>query len=211
MCGRYLTPAEADLERAWDLKLPADYRQSFNLAPSQLAPIVRPDRDGRRELALLVWGFRPHWAKRAWINARAETVFTSRAFERAARRYRCLVPALGWYEWQGEKPPKQPWLHHLDGFRPFAFAGIWTSGGPELPHSFSILTTDATPALAGIHDRMPVVVDESHYARWLAPDCSEEEAQAILDDNRSDMAVYKVSPYVNKPENNDADCIRPVE
>ncbi|HUF72085.1 MAG TPA: SOS response-associated peptidase [Gammaproteobacteria bacterium] len=211
MCGRYLTPGEADLERAWDLKLPADYRQSFNLAPSQRAPVVRPDREGARELALVVWGFRPQWAKRAWINARSETVFTSRAFEHAARRHRCLVLALGWYEWQGEKAPKQPWLFHVDGFRPFAFAGIWTPGGPELPHSFAILTTDAPPALAGIHDRMPVVVNEADYARWLAPDCGEAEAQAILGNNRSDMAFYKVSPYVNKPEHNDAACIRPVE
>jgi putative SOS response-associated peptidase YedK len=211
MCGRYLTPEEADLERAWELTLPPDYRQSFNLAPSQQAPVVRIDRAGETELGLLVWGFRPRWAKRAWINARSETVFDSRAFERAARRHRCLVPALGWYEWQGEKAPKQPWLFHLDGFRPFAFAGIWTPGGPELPHSFAILTTQAAPALAGIHDRMPVVVDATDYARWLAPDCGEDETQAILGRNRSDMAIYKVSPYVNKPEHDDAACIRPLE
>lgn len=211
MCGRYLTPEEADLERAWDLTAPAEYRRSFNLAPSQQAPIVRLDREGARELTLLVWGFRPHWAKRAWINARSEAVFTSRAFERAARRHRCLVPALGWYEWQGAKAPKQPWVFHLAGFRPFAFAGVWTPGGPELPHSFAILTTDASPGLAGIHDRMPVVVDEADYARWLAPDCDEDEASWILGHHRADMQVYKVSPYVNKPENNDPECIRPFE
>lgn len=211
MCGRYLTPEEADLERAFDLRAPADYRQSFNLAPSQPAPVVRLTPDGRMALDLLVWGFRPYWAKRAWINARSETVFASRAFEKAARQNRCLVPALGWYEWQGEKAPKQPWLFHLDGFRPFAFAGIWTPGGRELPESFAILTTDAAPALAGIHDRMPVVLDEADHAGWLATDCSEAEAGSILARHQSDMSVYKVSPYVNKPANNDAACIRPQE
>lgn len=211
MCGRYLTPEEADLERAWDLTAPPDYRQSFNLTPSQTAPIVRRDGESGTELKLLVWGFRPHWAKRAWINARSETVFSSKAFASAARRHRCLAPALGWYEWQGAKAPKQPWLFHADGFKPFAFAGIWTPGGPELPQSFAILTTDAPPRLAGIHDRMPVVVRESDYDRWLAPDCGEDEAMAILEQHRSDMAVYKVSPYVNKPGHNDAACIRPLE
>jgi putative SOS response-associated peptidase YedK len=58
---------------------------------------------------------------------------------------------------------------------------------------------------------MPVVVGEADYSRWLAPDCSEQEAMAILGNARSDMAFYKVSPYVNEPEHNDAACIRPFE
>lgn len=58
---------------------------------------------------------------------------------------------------------------------------------------------------------MPVVVRESNYDRWLAPDPGKDEAISILERHRSDMAVYQVSPYVNKPENNDAACIRPLE
>jgi len=210
MCGRYLTPEEADLERAFELSAPVDYRQSYNLAPSQLAPVIRPAAAGGRELALLVWGFQPHWARRGWINARSETLFSSRAFAPAARRHRCLVPALGWYEWQGAKPPRQPWLFHLDGFRPFAFAGIFTPGGETTPESFAILTTDAAPALAEIHNRMPVVLNASDYDRWLSPDCDQPEAGDIIARCRGDLSVYKVSPYVNKPQNNDADCIRPL-
>jgi putative SOS response-associated peptidase YedK len=211
MCGRYLTPEEADLERAWDLTAPVDYRQSFNFAPSQLGPVVRPGPDGKPGIDMLVWGFHPHWAKRGWINARAETVFSSRAFAPAAKRHRCLVPALGWYEWQGAKPPKQPWLFHRDGFEPFAFAGIWTAGIEDAPASYAILTTEAAPDIAAIHKRMPVVLDPADYPRWLAADCDQQEAGAILGDNRTDVAVYKVSSYVNKPANNDAECIRPIE
>jgi putative SOS response-associated peptidase YedK len=211
MCGRYLTPEESDLERAWDLS-PADgYIRSWNFAPSQLAPIVRPHAGGGLGLDMLVWGFRPHWAKRAWINARSETVFSSRAFASAARRQRCLVPALGWYEWQGDKPPRQPWLFHFDGFAPFAFAGIWTDDGADGAPGFAILTTEATPAIASIHGRMPVVLSGSDHARWLADDCSPDEASAIIGNNRTDPSVYKVSSYVNKPEHNDAGCIRPAE
>lgn len=211
MCGRYLTPEEADLERAWELDVPAGYRQSFNLAPSQHAPVVRADASAGRRLELLVWGFQPHWARRGWINARSETVFSSRAFAAAARKNRCLVPALGWYEWQGDRPPRQPWLFHRDGFRPFAFAGIWSPGGAELPESFAILTTEAAPDLAQIHKRMPLVLSPNDYGRWLAPDCGEDEARKIIGNHLTDMSVYKVSPYVNKPANNDAACIRPQE
>jgi putative SOS response-associated peptidase YedK len=214
MCGRYLTPEEADLERAFALKAPADYRRSYNFAPSQLAPVITSDSDGsgaNREIVMMIWGFQPHWAKRAWINARSETVFESRAFASAARRHRCLVPALGWYEWQGAEPPRQPWLFHLDGFRPFAFAGIRTGATEERPETFAILTTEAAPEIAEIHKRMPVVLDEADHARWLAADCDQAEATSILGNNYTNMAVYKVSSYVNKPANNDAGCIRPLE
>jgi putative SOS response-associated peptidase YedK len=210
MCGRYLTPDEAALERAWELSAPTGYRQSYNFAPSQLAPVILPGDDNALALDLLVWGFQPHWAKRAWINARSETVFTSRAFAPAAKRHRCLVPAVGWYEWQGAEAPRQPWLFHLDGFRPFAFAGIWTSGAPEKPANFAILTTEAAKDLAHIHGRMPVVLETSDQSRWLSEDCGVDEAEAILDKGVTAFSVYKVSSYVNKPANNDASCIKPV-
>ncbi len=58
---------------------------------------------------------------------------------------------------------------------------------------------------------MPVVLDAADFDRWLAGDCAEDEAQAIIGNNRTDLAVYKVSTYVNKPANNDAACIRPLE
>jgi putative SOS response-associated peptidase YedK len=152
MCGRYVSPDEAALERAWQLSAPAGYRQSYNLAPSQLAPVLLPDEAGGLGLAQLVWGFQPAWAKRGWINARAETVFTSRAFAAAA-----------------------------------------------------------TGKLAEIHGRMPVVLAAADQERRLAADCSAEEAAAILSHNVAAIEVDKVSSYVNKPDHNDAACIKPLK
>lgn len=211
MCGRYLTPAEADLEREWSLSAPAGYLRSYNLAPSQPAPVILPGAADGWALELLVWGYQPGWAKRAWINARSETVFSSRAFARAVRQNRCLVPAIGWYEWQGAKPPRQPWLFHAPGFRPFAFAGIWAPRTSDRPASFAILTAQATPDLAAIHTRMPVVVAGDDHRRWLAEDCNQAEAEAIIGNRANGVSAYKVSAYVNKPEHNDADCIKPLE
>jgi len=210
MCGRYLTPAEADFERGWKLHAPTAYRQSFNLAPSQSAPVLLPAEGGGLRLDLLVWGFQPPWAERAWINARSETVFSSRAFAPAARQHRCLVPALGWYEWQGASPPRQPWVFHLDGFRPFAFAGIFCPARADKPGNFAILTTAAAPGLVHIHGRMPVALDEGEQQGWIDQALTETAALAILERNRRDFSAYKVSAYVNKPANNDAECIAPL-
>jgi putative SOS response-associated peptidase YedK len=213
MCGRFLTPDQAALERYWELKAPADFVQSYNVAPSQLAPVVRMDKDGQLQIHMLVWGYQPDWAKRAWINARSETVFTVKAFATAAHKHRCLVPAMGWYEWQGKEAPRRPFVFHRNGFAPFAFAGIWTAR--KTPdgwvRSFAILTTQATGALREIHDRKPVVLDREHHTAWLAPATPVEDLQAILRVDFAGISTYEISTYVNKPEHNDAQVIQPAE
>ena len=211
MCGRYLTPAEADFERGWKLHAPTAYRQSYNFAPSQLAPVLLPAEAGGLRLEQFAWGFKPAWAERGWINARAETVFSSRAFAPAAKRHRCLVPALGWYEWQGQSAPRQPWLFHLDGFKPFAFAGIFCPAAESGPGTFAILTTEAAAGLAAIHGRMPVVLAEPEQSAWVDTGLAADDARALLDRHVTAFRTYKVSPYVNKPANNDAQCIAPIE
>ena len=213
MCGRYITPEHGDIERHWNLVPHASYRQNFNTAPTQLVPVIFADDDGNTVLGAFRWGFQPHWAKRAWINARSETLFESRAFAPAAKKRRCLVPAVGWYEWQGSRSPKQPYLFHIDGFTPFAFAGIWTvreEEGESL-HNFAIVTRPAIESLEHLHNRMPVIVRRDEEAAWLSAQTTPERAAAMLGEPEVDVRTYKVSTLVNKPANNDARCIVPLE
>src|SRR5690606_30757532 len=108
MCGRYelnATPAEihdhfAALipEHAWRRFTPF---VSYNVAPSLACPVIRySKRDGENVIEPLVWGFRPSWASRSWINARDDRLFTAPAFKDSAAKRRCLVIATGWYEWR---------------------------------------------------------------------------------------------------------------
>jgi putative SOS response-associated peptidase YedK len=105
----------------------------FNIAPSHHVPIVRLDAKGERTVSLVRWGLIPHWTKgkpkTAPINARSETVASSGMFRQAFERRRCLVPADGFYEWQGKKPPKQPYFIHMKDDGLFAFAGLWGGRG----------------------------------------------------------------------------------
>lgn len=212
MCGRYLTPDQSALERYWGLAAPPDFTQSFNVAPSRPAPLIRTDPEGHRVLGMVTWGFRPGWSSRAWINARSESVFSAKAFAAAARRRRCLVPALGWYEWQGEAAPRMPYLFHGNGFAPIAFAGIWTAretaGGWE--RSFAILTRAAAERFAAIHDRMPVVLRPEDYAAWLDSSSTEPDLEGVLARPLDGIEFYRVSDYVNKPAHDDARCIAPL-
>jgi putative SOS response-associated peptidase YedK len=74
------------------------------------------------------WGFTPHWAdanhKLKPINAKCETVATSPMFRDAFKRRRCLIPADGFYEWRGAKPPKVPHFIRMRDDGPFCFEGI---------------------------------------------------------------------------------------
>jgi putative SOS response-associated peptidase YedK len=214
MCGRFISPSESDIERYWHLVPGEAYRQSFNVAPSQDVWVIRHDSQGIRTVAPLRWGFRPVWAKREWINARAETVFDTRAFAAAAKSNRCIVPAIGWYEWSGEKPARQPHVLHLDGFKPFAFAGIYTARESDSgwERSFAILTRRATDAIATIHDRMPVVLTAEQQARWLDAAASRAALEALLAP-APDAAIqsYPVSTLVNRPANDTPECMQPAD
>ena len=69
---------------------PADFKNRYNQAPTENAPMMRI-KDGHRELIILRWG----WGKmkvtpREWINACAETIGTPPYIE-SFRLRRCLI------------------------------------------------------------------------------------------------------------------------
>jgi len=130
-------------------------------------------------VAMLRWGLVPIWAKEMkfgarCINARAETLASTPAFRLAYRKRRCLVPLNAFFEWTGEPGHKIKWRIGLKDEPLFALAGLWewwkdpaSQLGVE---TYTIVTTRANDLLAPIHDRMPVVIAERDYDRWLDAD-----------------------------------------
>jgi putative SOS response-associated peptidase YedK len=223
MCGRYsiTTPTEALRQLMGFLDL-LNLEPRYNLAPTQLAPVVRLEADGKaRRLVLLRWGLIPSWAKDAkigaqCINARSDGVAEKPAFRSAVRRRRCLVPADGWYEWKAAGKTKQAYRIVLAAGGPFAFAGIWESWrSPEgaSVESFAVITTDASPDIAPIHHRQPVVLEPDQYALWLEPgEARLEDQLALLKPSRPGLlSGYAISSRVNHVKNDDADLIKPAE
>jgi putative SOS response-associated peptidase YedK len=194
VCGRFLSLSDPEqlAERfAVDEVRAPSLGQRYNVAPT-LEVYAVIEREGRRRLGTLRWGFVPYWVRelkgaRQPINARIETVASSKMFADAFRRRRCLLPADGFYEWQerGEGRPKQPYLLADPDGEPLAFAGIWTVWRdptveePEPLFSTAIVTTGARGAMADLHERMPVVLPERLWADWLTAD--EDEAPHLLE------------------------------
>ena len=218
MCGRYRLTQVERIEHALEPEQMFGLSPRYNIAPSQLVPIVRQE-DGRRILCMVRRGLVPFWAKDAsigykMINARSETAITKPAFRQCFRTRRCLIPADGFYEWVRLQPKKRPFHFGMKDGSLFAFAGLWDSwksSDSAAVESCTILTTTAN-SLVDLHDRMPVILPRHHYETWLAAQPSEASrlVDLLVPFEADLMRRYEVSPLVNKPENDSPDCVAPV-
>ena len=218
MCGRY-TIRRSLRDLLDDIALavgPIDLPPRYNIAPSQDCPIIRLDHDGGRVVSMARWGLIPSWTKgkpkTQPINAKSETAATSRMFRQAMERRRCLVLADGFYEWQGAKPPKQPYFIHLKDDSPFAFAGLWERWKPdetaEPIDTFTILTTQPNEMMQSIHGRMPVMLKPQDQGRWL--EGGEDAGKLLAPYPAHEMEAYPVSRQVNSPRNDGAELTEAV-
>jgi putative SOS response-associated peptidase YedK len=158
----------------------------------------------------------PRWAsdaKKAPINARAETAADKPFFADCLRHRRCLVPTDGFYEWQRQGKHKRPFAFRLWDDRPFAFAGLWDVWGspPGTLATFCILTTEANELVRPVHDRMPVIVPRERYGLWLSREVQEPaELAPVLRPYPADaMHVTPLRPTVNDPKNDGPECLQP--
>jgi putative SOS response-associated peptidase YedK len=223
MCGRYVSPSEAAIEREFNLvHMEWQFPSSFNVAPTQEVPVVRL-RKGERQGVRLRWGLIPYFAqgvapKYSTINARIETVQTAPSYRGPwSRGQRCLVVAQGFFEWQTQSDGKSrvPYYIHLNDQEIFAFAGLWdtsrTAQGTWI-ESCVHLTIPANHLLSEIHNtqhRMPAILAREDREAWLSG--SHEEAWATLKPYPDEhMVAWPVSTRVNKPANDDAQLIEPV-
>jgi putative SOS response-associated peptidase YedK len=214
MCGRYVSRMNAAAEREWALsRTPPDF-ESYNVAPTQPVPVIRA-RDGERTCELLRWGLVPFWAKGiapkySTINARVEGIATAPSWRGPWKRgQRCILPALGFYEWQVRGTAKQPYYIHLTDRASFGLAGLWdasTAADGTMLESCTIITLPANHLLAEIHNarqRMPAILRPEDHEAWLSgePDAALECLAPYADEL---MTAYPVSTRVNSPKNNEA-------
>ena len=227
MCGRYVIAYDpATLVSGFSLTRVQPFPKRWNVAPQALVPVVYETRDGERVCEPMRWGLVPHWAADESIgtrlnNARVEGMGDKPAFREAVRRRRCLLPASGYYEWQTiaqprGKPVKQPWYISPRGQPFFALAGLFEAwrARPEDPWLLTccVITTDAAPKLAPIHDRMPVVIAPEHWSAWLSrANRAVESLPALMQPPADDaLQTWPVSRAVSRSSNEGEELIAPL-
>ncbi len=212
---------------------------NYNVAPTDDVAVLvarhphssEPDEPATRRIRLMRWGLVTPWAKPGpgglpstrgpqLINARAETLTTAPAYRAAARHKRCLIPMDGYYEWKPNpdnptRSRKTPFYFFRPDGRPLLVAGLWSvwrpdeASGPLL--SCTIITTEAAPQFADIHDRQPLALAPPDWDRWLDPDSPAPADLLASAPDVSGMEIREVSTLVNKVANNGPELIAPAD
>jgi putative SOS response-associated peptidase YedK len=226
MCGRYITKDQRALERELpflDVKDWPTFEASYNIAPTQLAPVVIATPAGN-VCRPMRFGLIPFFARGvpgqySTINARLETLETAASYRAPWKRgQRCLVLASGFYEWHllADGKSKQPYFIRPADQESFAFAGLWDSSKAEdgtATYSFTIITLPASPLMAGIHNtkkREPAILTPQGCRVWLGG--TPEQGRALLTPYPDELIVaWPISRRVNSPKSNDEKLIEPVE
>ena len=194
MCGRFYVDKGTAREmeqiiRGVDLRI--QKMRTGDIYPSQSAGILTCHNQQKNplsagsaaenspalELNEMHWGFLQYQKKGLLINARAETALERRTFRESVLHRRCVIPARHFYEWDSEKNK----VTFFREDRPVLFmAGFYSWFQDD--ERFIILTTQANASVSPVHNRMPVVLDESELEDW------------VYDDKFTEYALHKIPP-----------------
>ncbi|RYU94370.1 SOS response-associated peptidase [Emticicia agri] len=200
---------------------PVYHANAFSFLPLPVITDAEPDT-----IQLMQWGLIPSWAsnhdkamelRKNTPNARIETIFEKPSFRESAHKRHCLVPATGFFEWQTIGSKKFPYYIHLKDEEIFSMAGIWEvwtdKQSGETKETFSILTTDANPLMARIHNskkRMPVILAKETELDWLHKGFDETTIDSFarpFDEKK--MEAYTISRRISEKDSNTPDVLKP--
>ncbi|HEY6618372.1 MAG TPA: SOS response-associated peptidase [Steroidobacteraceae bacterium] len=192
MCGRVRLSSDYSeikirLKFAPDAIAP-NFEADWNKPPTAPMLVAIRSEDGKRTPKMMRWGLLPHWAKDEKIaystfNARAEEFSTKPAFWDAWKKgQRCLVVTDGFYEWKkldAKGKEKQPYAIAMTDGAQMVMGGLWArwkdpKSGNEIL-SCTILTCDPNIVMGNIHDRMPVILSEAEWPKWLGEEAATED------------------------------------
>jgi len=156
MCGRYSFKL-SDSKKGKQIsqraeKLSLIYKEG-DIFPGDQVLCMIPS-GSKIDLAVMKWGVS---SRSFLINARYETLDDRPTFSEMKDK-RCAVISNGFYEWDKDK--KKYYVHTSDEF--IYLACIFNSRNELL-----ILTEAADEAFSRVHDRSPIVMDQSEMLRFI--------------------------------------------
>jgi putative SOS response-associated peptidase YedK len=149
------------------------------------------------------------------INARAEGIETKPSFREAFKKRRCLIPSLGFYEWDHKTKNNPPYFIRRKDSEILVFAGLWEhwkGKDGEIMESCTIITTNANELVSKIHDRMPAIIEPENYDDWLSPRFEKDSLLSQLKPfPKNKMLAYLVGKGVNNPKNDTPECLAEIK
>ncbi len=151
---------------------------SGEIRPTNVVPVIAPNRAGRQSAYPMKWGFQIP-GKSLLVNARVETAATKPTFKESWEKHRCVIPASWYYEWEhltsstGQKKTGDKYMIQPRGSRMTWFCGLYRMEH-GLP-AFTVLTREPAEELKKIHDRMPLIIPEKMIGAWIDPNTKPED------------------------------------
>lgn len=167
MCGRYYVDDETarEIEKiVRDLDWKQQGKGRLDVYPSQEAMVIT-GKGNHLTVEQMKWGFPGFEKGRLLINARAESALERRTFQDSVQHRRCIIPAKGFYEWNSSR---EKFTFERKDASVMFMAGCYN--WYEEQKQFVVLTTEANPSVAPIHNRMPLILEPEELKDWVLDD-----------------------------------------
>lgn len=148
--------------------------------PTEYAPVIISN-NLNKEPIISKWGFPIKGKKQVIINGRAETLLTKYPFNKLLNQ-RCLIPAIGFYEWQKTENGKRKLLIRSQNKQLLYMAGLYQrlEIDDEID-AFVIITTAPSSQMKSIHDRMPAILKKEYHDIWLFEKADQRTIKSLFD------------------------------
>ena len=193
------------------IKLGKSLIMSGDLYPSDIAPVLAPNKYGNMAIFPMTWGFTHKAAPKPLVNCRVETADRKPLWRDSWYRRRCVIPASWYYEWgypvyeedsrsmvEHRNTKKVKFAIQTEGSDITYIAGLYRyeeHSGMQVP-MFSILTREAAGTVRDIHDRMPLILDKDNILEWIRPN---GDPSAIVEKALSNMVFERAVEYPRFP------------
>ena len=204
MCGRYvITNPVTKTKKIVKTAIKVEDIENYNAHPYQNLPVIKKYTNGNT-LENLKWGILPSWSKKKefkpLINARLETIDEKISFKKLIKLTRCIAVADGFYEWKREDKNKVPHYFLREDKKIMYLAAIYDN------NEFCLITEQASNNVNAVHQRQPVIINESDINRYLNLELN--GSSFLKECKKPKLEFYQISKDVNKPTNNSISLIQ---
>jgi putative SOS response-associated peptidase YedK len=169
------------------------------ITPIRYAQVIALDGNGERKSVAMRWGLIPSHAgngrdAKPHIHARAETIDSKPTFRDSFLNRRGLIVVSTFNEGEEVGSKTVQYVCTPKDGKHIAIVVIWdrwSDGGPSLL-TFAMVTTPPCEIISTITDRMPALLEDSDWAKWLGEEpASVEELKAMLRVSPRDLDMQR--------------------